>query len=83
MLLFTIATEIDKQFKNCHLAHICNHYLVAGILPCELRIANIFPVHKFGYNMIFTNFKHASVLPEKFEGLMQFESLCMSITMII
>ena len=33
--------------------------------------------------MIFTNFKHASVLPEKFEGLMQFGSLCMSITMII
>ena len=65
--------RIMKLIQNCiksPLAHICNRSVMTGIFPSELKVANMVPILKSGYDMVFSNYKPASVLPALSKRLM-------------
>ena len=58
--------RIMKLIQNCiksPLAHICNRSFMTGILPSELKIANVVPVFKSGDDMVFSNYRPVFLLP--------------------
>ena len=45
------------------LVHICNRSFVTGIFPSELKIAIVVAIHKYGAEMVFSNYRPVSVSP--------------------
>ena len=52
-----------KESITTPLVHICNRSFETGIFPSELKIANVVPIYKSGDEMVFSNYRPASVLP--------------------
>ena len=52
------------------LAHIINQTFVAGIVPDEMKLAKVVPIHKSGNVHIFNNYRPISLLPA-FSKLME------------
>ena len=52
-----------KHHIAIRLTHICNLSFNTGVFPSELKVANVVPIFKSGDEMLFSNYRPASVLP--------------------
>ena len=52
-----------KESIKTPLTHICNKSFITGLLPFEMKIANVVPIFKSGDDMVFSNYRPLSVLP--------------------
>ena len=57
-----IMKNIKESIKT-PLTHICNKSFSSGLVPSELKIANVVPIFKSGDEMVFSNYRPVSVLP--------------------
>ena len=58
MMNFIIAPFIVPPFTS-----ICNHSLLSGRVPNELKIAKVIPVYKSGESSLVSNYRPISILP--------------------
>ena len=66
MLVIILKTNVMKTIKRSiifPLMYITNLSFQTGVFPRELKIANVVPIFEAGDEMVFTNYRHVSVLP--------------------
>ena len=60
--LNSMCLKISSQFLVKPLTHICNLSLSQGILPEQLKIANVIPLYKSDDSMLINNYRPVSIL---------------------